>query len=113
MAKNCLVFITVLVGQSEGLPNITGEFSFSTVDQGRTSTHSFSSSFSKETEYGFAGGNLFNDNGMGRLSYSFTASKGETKTDGTVKNDSEHKVYGSSDHVTPCNATVKVWRRTS
>lgn len=35
------------------------------------------------------------------------ASKGETKVDGTFKND----VYGKSDHLQTNNITVKYWKR--
>lgn len=43
----------------------------------------------------------------------FNASKGETKTDGTLKTSSEHKVYGSSNFVTPKNITIRLWKRIS
>ena len=42
-------------------------------------------------------------------SLTFDASKGETKTDGTLKND----VYGKSDHVTPYNISFHMWKRIS
>ena len=37
----------------------------------------------------------------------FDASKGETKVDGTFKND----VYGKSDHLQTNNITIKYWKR--
>ena len=37
----------------------------------------------------------------------FDASKGETKVDGTYKND----VYGKSDHLQTNNITFKYWKR--
>ena len=46
---------------------------------------------------------------IGYDTVNFNDLKGETKTDGTLKND----VYGKSDHVTPENYTIKIWKRTS
>lgn len=41
----------------------------------------------------------------------FSARNGETKTDGTLKTSSEHKVYGLSNFVQPKNITIKLWQR--
>ena len=55
-------------------------------------------------------GKVYKDYKMG---FKIDASKGETKTDGTLKTATEHKAYGASNHVTPFNATIKVWQRIS
>lgn len=43
--------------------------------------------------------------------FTFSAANGETTTDGTVRETAE--VYGKSDHVTPENYTMRIWKRTS
>lgn len=49
--------------------------------------------------------------GTGNTHYNvnFNASEGETKTDGTFKND----VYGKSNHLTPYNSAIQIWKRIS
>ena len=106
MEKDCLVFTTVLIGQTEGLPNITGTYTtWGGLVQSRTGAFEKYGDSIKASEY--SGG----DDTSPRVI--FDASLGETKTNGTLKTGSEHKVYGSSDHVTPYNATIKVWQRIS
>ena len=43
--------------------------------------------------------------------FAFSAANGETTTDGTVRSAAE--VYGKSDHVTPENYTMRIWKRTA
>ena len=43
----------------------------------------------------------------------FDASRGETKTDGTLKTSDEHHVYGASDTVQPPAYVVYIWKRTA
>ena len=43
----------------------------------------------------------------------FDASKGETKTDGTLKTDDEYKVFGKSDTVQPPAFLVHIFQRTA
>lgn len=98
MAKNCLVFITVLIGQKEGLPNIEGTF---------TAYHPW-----------WQGG-INNSNGTGAFEF---INKSRRSNEGVNRTDSGdiifnaalyNQIYGSSDHVTPCNATIKIWKRVS
>lgn len=98
---------TVLIGQNEGLPNITGCVGI---------LRNHSGAFFKEDSWftekvGVGGSNVELINGKSRNN--FDASKGETKTDGSLKTNNTEKVYGKSNHVTPCNATIKVWQRIS
>lgn len=98
----------------EGLPNITGSFvSIKTEGQSQNDIVFLGrGAFSrgKETSVNQTAG--YNAQTYDPF-YHLDASDGETKTDGTLKTDSEHKVFGSSNHVTPCNATIKVWQRVS
>lgn len=96
---------TVLIGQSEGLPNITGAFDRPTRDMlGPVSGAFFLSDYV---------GGFSRDTSRDSSMVAFDASKGETKTDGTLKTGNDYKVFGKSNHVTPCNATIKVWQRIS
>ena len=97
---------TVLIGQNEGLPNITGSFIHSSV-RSHNNNGAFTGFY--ETTSANVGG-FYYDYDVGST---FNASKGETKTDGTQKTADELHVYGNSNHVTPCNATIKVWQRIS
>ena len=102
---------TVLIGQNEGLPNIIGRLAAPLNDGGDGSREIFGA-YSGSYTYGNADGNtgdVRQRNGV----HIFIASSGETKTDGTLKTDNDHKVYGKSNHVTPCNTTIKVWKRLS
>lgn len=96
---------TVFIGQNEGLPNITG-FSDYTIPPATITGGAFS--------YSMVGGDagVYNKDST-RYRFFLNASKGETKTDGSLKTDNDYKVYGKSNHVTPCNATIKVWQRIS
>lgn len=91
--------------QNEGIPNITG---------------SWSSVYRRAVIKDYVG--AYSGNDLGKFQYgsyeasgniyggvSFNASNGETKTDGTYKND----VYGKSDHVTTYNSAIQIWRRIS
>lgn len=105
--------------QAEGLPNITGSGAMLNVDNSvspaiQIMAGAFSSK-STNRNLGYTGakrdwGGLYNRQSSDII---FNAANGETKTDGSLKTDDDGKVYGKSDHVTPENYTVKIWRRTS
>lgn len=102
---------TVLIGQNEGLPNIIGILGAPLNDGGDGNRDIFGAYSDSFTE-----GNADGNNGSSRQRngvHIFIASNGETKTDGTLKTNKDHKVYGKSNHVTPCNTTIKVWKRLS
>lgn len=87
---------TVLIGQGEGLPNITGEF---TSTSARNSTAqigrgAFRIDSASENVLTGVGGGWYDQK------ISFDASR-------------SNSIYGSSAHVTPYNATIKVWQRVS
>ena len=90
------------------MPNITGSIKIAGAGQTRDSEGAFSSSYSMSVNEGFEPGWMFSQQGVGTLSYNFNASKGENKTDGTLKTSSEHKAYGTSNFVTPKNITIKL-----
>lgn len=95
--------------QAEGLPNITGDNTFTGTEYGlfwenATVKGAFQlGTLLKVGRPGVATGNS--------RSMKFDASKGETTTNGTVR--STALVYGKSDHVTPENHTIKIWKRTA
>ncbi|MBQ5876179.1 MAG: hypothetical protein IIW71_00100 [Treponema sp.] len=97
---------TVLIGQNEGLPNITGIIKGDGLNDGITVSGAFYNTNTKNNKSDNSG--YQSSAGIG-----FNAAKGETKTDSTLKTATEHKIYGASNHVTPCNATIKVWQRVS
>ncbi len=93
---------TVLIGQSEGSPNITGVLG--PMEGTTTPSGAFykkGTGMCPSTSYAY------------RDIVLFDASKGETKIDGTLKAADELHVYGNSNHVTPYNTTIKVWQRIS
>ena len=79
-----------------GLPNITGTFSVQGCDAYRNiATGAFRTLNTGTVDSGTSNsGGYLNRAG-------FDASKGETKTDGTLKTDDDYKVYGKSDTVQP------------
>lgn len=95
----------VLIGQNDGLPNIKGTFVGGEMSFAKAFTGAFE--IVNENVTGQGAGI-----GIDQKAY-FTASKGETKTDGTLKTSSEHKAYGSSNFVTPKNISIKLWKRIS
>ena len=98
---------TVLIGQNEGLPNITGTVGIIRHQGG---------AFFKDGPWAgerVGSGGSYVEIMNGNVRNDFDASKGETKTDGSLKTNNTEKVYGKSNHVTPCNATIKVWQRIS
>lgn len=84
------------------MPNITGEGGLLRDDYG-VSTKGAIKVTRSAIGVGGSGGTTGN--------LGFDAKNGETKTDGTLKTSSEHRAYGSSDYVTPKNATIKLWKR--
>ena len=89
---------TVLIGQSEGLPNITGRLTRYDPQAGENNYSSgalydlksyFGSVFSHESfPYNYSAG------------FEFDASR-------------SNPIYGNNAHVTPKNATIKIWQRIS
>ena len=92
--------------QPEGLPNITGTVGILRYPKGAF----FKTGEWTNEKVGSGGTNLSTSNS---LYNDFDASKGETKTDGTLKTDNNHKVYGKSNHVTPYNVSFHMWKRIS
>lgn len=91
--------------QAEGLPDITGEARGVMFDQaGGCSASGAISISSAYRDRGWMG-----TSGTDAKGLKFKASDGEKKLDGTYKND----VYGKSDHVTPVNVALYMWRRTA
>lgn len=85
---------TVFIGQSEGLPNIIGSIGWAyTHRAGQYATGCFS--YSNQTFGGleFSGNDIY-------TTFSFDASE-------------SNSIYGKSNHVTPFNASVKIWQRIS
>lgn len=106
MAKNCLVFITVLIGQAEGLPNITGEANFRPISDASSVMTSLNNGvFSKSEQYKKITSNSY----YGADSGSQYSAVGVLDFDASLSN----SIYGHSDHVTPSNLTIKIWQRIS
>lgn len=86
---------TVLIGQSEGLPNITGEVYFA---NGGFLAPRVTGVFSYKGDHdSYLTGDSSGYNGK---TLAFNASD-------------SNSIYGNSEHVTPINASVKVWQRIS
>lgn len=93
--------------QAEGLPNITGTTPNIATNIGTASQAKMKGSISVNDK--ITPGWASSTPGVKEFySYNFDASDGEKKLDGTYKND----VYGKSDHVTPVNVALYMWRRT-
>lgn len=84
-----------------GLPNIKGRFRHTTTGGGGSEVDGAFSNFTVSEVQANAGGK-YTGNGV-----KFDASKGETKTDGTLKTEYEPHVYGNSDTVQPPAFTVR------
>ena len=87
---------TVLVGQNEGIPNIKGAFGKLRLAEPAPvvdGVFRFDKGSTRATAESSAGNQSYDE-------LSFDASL-------------SNKVYGASSHVTPCNATIKVWQRIS
>ena len=83
-----------------GLPNITGDSGKVYKSSQRSDVNVGSGAIdSRGGIYVDSGSNDSNFNGY--TGFIFNASKGETKTDGTLKTANEHHVYGASDTVQP------------
>ena len=93
--------------QPEGLPNIIGRLGAPLNDGGDGSREIFGA-YSGSYKAGNSDGNRGDTRQQNGVQI-FNASNGETKTDGTLKND----VYGKSDHVTPYNISFHMWKRTA
>lgn len=95
----------ILIGQNDGLPNITGTLNGDDPNAVNVYTGSFTLTNKQSAGQGAI-------SGTDRMA-TFNAKNGETKTDGTLKTSSAHKVFGSSNFVTPKNITIKLWKRIS
>lgn len=89
-----------------GLPNITGSFGYTVLTD-----------FADNQSGAFYKGKERNDGNVSspnkRSNWMFSASKGETKKDGTLKASSDYHVYGASDTVQPPAIAVYMWKRTA
>lgn len=96
----CLKQTTVLIGQSEGLPNITGsiETNRNMVPSSGSTTSTGALSFTEWNNGNAFGSGHGSEKESCRISFSATNS---------------NTIYGASNHVTPNNATIKVWQRIS
>ena len=85
--------------QAEGLPNITGRLDFPTIMNG---TYGYitgkDGAFNDTTATGNFRANVSLANGSGDLILKFDASKYSS-------------IYGNSQHVTPLNYSIKIWKR--
>ena len=98
--------MTVLIGQHEGLPNITGTVSFQNGNESPNITGA-TGAFKpiNPVNYAISGNQQW---GYSRYSgVGISSVDGETKADGIFKND----VYGKSDHLQTNNITVRYWKR--
>jgi hypothetical protein len=84
------------------LPNITGSFDSAIVGEGEGAFTTVGIGFSLSVTA--QGGNFTTQ---------LDASKGETKTDGSIKTASEHHVYGAANGVQPQNISIRLWKRIS
>jgi len=91
------------------LPNITGVIPAqgSSWDRGFQSNGAFSRNSSGKVDSGDSTGSDW------ATSFYFTAKEGETKTNGSIKKESEHHVYGAANSVQTKNISIKLWKRIS
>lgn len=99
--------------QAEGLPNITGWFGDKGSAWGNgghnriiTAGVAFSIDNTQVSDNGLSADSAGKRHNPRKVL--FDASQGETRMSGTISN----LVYGKSDHVTPVNYTIKIWKRT-
>ena len=85
---------TVLIGQIEGLPDIKGTLGRAyTHRAGQIASEAFTQSSEKYGGLEFSGNDIY-------TTWYFAASR-------------SNPIYGKSIHVTPINASVKIWQRIS
>ena len=89
-----------------GLPNITGSYQGSNARAGIPRALTINGAFSQGSSVSNYSGNYNQEKKFTDGIY-FDASKGETKTDGTIKGTDEPHVYGNSDTVQPPAFTVR------
>ena len=92
----------VYIGQSAGVPNITGEFDPWAFSHYPYTTGAFSKIADNEYSYNSTAATFGSR-------FKFDASKGESKINGTLKND----VFGKSNRVQVDNITIRYWKRIS
>lgn len=92
--------------QDEGLPNITGSIN---AIYCRDQIPSKTGAFKNSDRYQFPGTSFAGTDNA--ILAKFYASDGETTTGGSIR--STPIVYGKSDHVTPKNYTIQIWKRTA
>jgi hypothetical protein len=99
--------------QQEGLPNITGSYRGGQDGSKNINVLEATGAFYGD-DYKSSCDDTSNDrNTTYNKLLKLDASKGETKTNGTVKTNDEYHVYGKSDHVTTYNSAIQIWRRIS
>lgn len=92
----------VYIGQSAGVPNITGEFDPWAFFNYTNTTGAFSKIANNAYSFDSTGA-------INGARFKFDASKGESKINGTLKND----VFGKSNRVQVDNITIRYWKRIS
>lgn len=90
---------TVLIGQSEGLPNIIG--GMYRTDPKTGAQYKFSGAFT--------GSGVIYDDFLSYVDYDNYLYEAGFKFDASRSN----PIYGNNAHVTPTNATIKIWQRSS
>lgn len=93
---------TVLIGQNEGLPNISGIQDFRGMSGG--------ASINLGGGYGAFSGYSFGSSSHTQVDKTGT---GSAATRVTFDASRSNSIYGANTHVTPVNATIKVWQRIS
>ena len=92
---------TVFIGQSEGLPNVYGSFYLREAHNNVIGFDLTSGCITSNDP-----GPLVAPDGGAHVS-------GRLNRNGIINASLYNPIYGKSDHVTPCNATIKVWQRIS
>lgn len=92
---------TVFNCQSEGLPNITGTFHLFEGHGNHIGFDWVSGCFTAD----YPGSVVDPDGGADTA--------GWYNRRGIINAQLSNKIYGNSEHVTPCNVTIKVWQRIS
>lgn len=106
-----LNYTTVLVGQSEGLPQVNMTNARSVAAQNRTIPAKEGLLQNGQKGYGASGSTQANNaTSMVGLNLSDNSNIGSTLEDTLI---AQNPIYGSSNHVTPTNASVKIWQRIS
>ena len=104
---------TVLIGKGAGLPDITGRIANTGISEFTNVSVANATGVFKDAETVWGYPILANTNypQVVMITLKFGASKGETKTDGTLKTENDYHVFGKSNRVDTDSITVKYWKR--